>query len=85
MDPMSRKKTDEGAILGTDEAAIVVCPDGTFRFYSPKGCHDEFAMESHDLLAAIAIKLDDEQWVESMLAMLRRSPQGAHKPRRLLH
>jgi hypothetical protein len=85
MDPMSRKKPDEGAILAADEAAIVVTPDGGFRFYTPKGYRDEFATASHDLLAAVAIKLDDPDWVESMLAMLRRSPQGAHKPRRLLH
>lgn len=62
--------TDHGTVLQADQAALVVDPDGSFNLLLPDVPADSAASRGHALIAAIAVKLNDPEWVEGLLADL---------------
>jgi hypothetical protein len=59
--------TDHGTVLEADQAALVVDPDGGFRLLLPHLPEDSAASLGHALIAAIAVKMNDPEWVEGLL------------------
>ena len=69
---MSHKiATDHGTVVRADQAALVVDPDGSFSLLLPDVPTDAEASLGHALITAIAVKMNDPEWVESMLADLQ--------------
>lgn len=62
--------TDSGTVLKADQAALVVDPDGTFRLLLPDIPADAEASDGHALITAIAMKMDDPDWVAGLFAEL---------------
>lgn len=62
--------TDHGTVLQADQAALVIDPDGSFRLVFPDIPADAIASDGHALIAAIAMKMSDPEWVEELLADL---------------
>ena len=63
--------TDHGTVLQSDQAALVVDPDGRFHLLLPDVPEDSATSLSHALIAAIAVKMNDPEWIEGLLADLR--------------
>lgn len=63
--------TDHGTVLQSDQAALVVDPDGSFRLLLPNVPEDSDASLGHALITAIAVKMNDPEWVEGLLADLQ--------------
>ena len=63
--------TDHGTVVRADQAALVVDPDGSFSLLLPDLPVDVEASLGHALIAAIAVKMNDPEWVEGMLADLQ--------------
>lgn len=62
--------TDHGTVIQSDQAALVVDPDGSFRLLFPDIPVDAEASHGHALIAAIAMKMSDPEWVEGLIADL---------------
>jgi hypothetical protein len=62
--------TDHGTVLAAEQAAVVVDPDGTFRLVFPDIEAEAEASHGHALIAAIAMKMSDPEWVEDLLEEL---------------
>ena len=64
----------EDPIVGPDEAALIVAPDGEVRLVLPEGneVNDRVA-----LLALVAARFEDPQWVAVMLVEYREGRSDA--------
>jgi len=62
--------TDHGTVLRRDQFAIVANMDGSFSLYIPNLPDDTELPLNVRLLAAVAAKIDDEEWVADMLSDL---------------
>jgi hypothetical protein len=62
--------TDHGTVLETDQAALIVDPDGSFRLLFPDIPESAEASRGHALIAAIAMKMSDPEWTSGLLADL---------------
>jgi hypothetical protein len=62
--------TDHGTVVQADQAALIVDPDGSFRLLLPNVPADPDASFGHALITAMAVKLNDPEWVEDLLAAL---------------
>jgi hypothetical protein len=62
--------TDHGTVLRKDQAALIVNEDGSFGLLLPTAADDAPVSLGQKLLVAIAVRLDDPEWVEDMLAAL---------------
>jgi hypothetical protein len=63
--------TDHGTILDRRQAALVFDEDDGFKFLMPEYQDDEVVPEGVMLLAAVLLKLNDEEWVAEMLGEFR--------------
>lgn len=61
--------------IKADQAAFVGNADGSFSLVLPRIGPDSPMSVAHQLIVAIAVRLDDPGWVEEMLASLDQ----AHK------
>jgi hypothetical protein len=59
--------TDHGSVLRPDQFAIAANADGTFALYVPQAAGGPPVSRSTLLLAAVAAKLGDEDWVADMI------------------
>lgn len=62
--------TDQGTVIEADQAALVVDADGSFRLLFPDIPAEAEASRGHAIIAAIAMKMSDPEWVEDLLADL---------------
>ena len=63
--------TDHGTVLRSDQFAIAANMDGRFSLYFPHMADDAELPLNFQLLAVVAAKIDNEEWVEEMLSSLR--------------
>ena len=63
--------TDHGSVLRRDQFAIAANMDGSFSLYISHMADDAELPVNFQLLAVVAAKIDDEEWVEEMLRSLR--------------
>ena len=61
---------DEQTIIRPEEAALVVEESGEFRLVMPEFGDDEDVPPGVLLLAAISIKLDDDEWLDMTMSAL---------------
>ncbi|MGL4968194.1 MAG: hypothetical protein ACRC67_43670 [Inquilinus sp.] len=66
--------SDHGTVVKQRQAAIVFDEDDGFRFLMPEYGDGEQLPEGVLLLAAVLLKLDDEEWVAAMLEEFRSCP-----------
>lgn len=62
--------TDHGTILRSDQSAVVLDADGSFRLLLAQGAEDAPASRGLLLITAIAVKLVDEEFQEELLEAL---------------
>jgi hypothetical protein len=55
-------------IIEQDQAALVVRPDGCFRLLFPEVPGQTELSFEYALIVAIALKMDDPEWVEAMMS-----------------
>ena len=65
--------SDHGTVLKPRQAAIVFDEEDGFRFVMPAYGEDEQLPEGVMLLAAVLLRLSDEDWVAAMLEEFRSS------------
>ncbi|MBN8911253.1 MAG: hypothetical protein J0H65_04170 [Rhizobiales bacterium] len=71
--------SDHGTVLQNDQAALVINPDGSFALLLPHLSDEASASLGQALIVAIAVKLDDPEWVEETLAALDAAPKAPRK------
>jgi hypothetical protein len=59
--------TDHGSVLRADQFAIAANADGSFALFMPQFQAGQALPRSVLLLAAVAAKLGDEDWVADMI------------------
>jgi hypothetical protein len=62
--------SDHGTVLRRDQFAIAANMDGSFDLYIPDLPDDTELPLNVQLLAAIAVKIDDDEWIADMLSGL---------------
>jgi hypothetical protein len=67
----------EGTWLTPDQAALVVRPNGAFSLIMPELPDDEPPSQSLQLLVAMAVRVDDPEWVAEMLEFLHAQRAAA--------
>lgn len=68
--------TDHGTVVQADQAALIVDPDGSFRLLLPNAAPDSEASFGHALITAIAVKMNDPEWVEDLMAALEAAARA---------
>jgi hypothetical protein len=63
--------TDYGTVIGENDAAVIVSPDGTPRLLLPNYELGEEISISVAALISVAAKLQDEQWVRELVSECR--------------
>ena len=63
--------TDHGTILPAGATALVVTRDGELSFLLPNDDDDQEVPQLVQLLAAVAVRSADAEWVEEMLASIQ--------------
>jgi hypothetical protein len=63
---------DQSTVLRKDQYALVANMDGSFALYIPDLPHGTPVPRSVMLLAAIAAKIVDEEWVDGMLRDIKK-------------
>lgn len=64
---MTDISTDHGTILPPGSSALVVSAEGEFSFYLPDNPPDAPVSRLTQLLAAVLMRSEDEEWVDEML------------------
>lgn len=67
--------SDHGTVLQRDQAALVANPDGSFSLLMPDMAGDAEPSTAVQLLVAAAVRSDDPEWVEEMIAFLHEQKQ----------
>lgn len=62
-----------GTLVASDQAALIVGPDGSCRLLLPCVPEDSDASLGHALITAIALKIGDSAWVREMLLALENA------------
>jgi hypothetical protein len=74
---MTRKTgADHRTVIEADQAAFVGNADGSFSLLLPRTGPDAPMSVAHQLIVAIAVRLDDPGWVEEMLASLDQANEN---------
>lgn len=68
MDESIESHSDHGTVLQPDEAALVVSQDGEFQLLLPDYGDDVVVPDIIVALASISMKLDDPDWISSLIA-----------------
>ena len=69
--------TDHGTIVEADQAALVVDPDGSFRLLLPDVDPNSAASYGHTLIMAIAVQMNNHEWVADLMAALEAAASAA--------
>ena len=69
--------SDHGTVVHPDQAAFIANADGSFGLLLPNLPDGTPLTVGHQLIVAIAVRLDDPEWVEDMLAALDEARQDA--------
>jgi hypothetical protein len=64
---MTDVSTDHGTILPPGSSALVVSAEGELSFYLPDNPADAPVARLTQLLAAVLMRSEDEEWVDDML------------------
>ncbi len=64
---MTDVSTDHGTILPPGSSALVVSAEGELSFYLPDNQADSPVSRLTQLLAAVLMRSEDEEWVDEML------------------
>ncbi len=67
---MATTNDDQGTIIGPNEAALVAEENGELRLILPEYDDDEDVPPMVLLLAAIIVKLKDQDWLDETMAAL---------------
>lgn len=59
--------SDHGTVLRSDQMALIANGDGSFSLYLPRFPEGATVPLSMQLLAAVAARIDDEEWIADML------------------
>ena len=70
---------DHGTVLRKDQAALIVGEDGSFGLILPSAADDAPVTLGQKLLVAIAVCINDPEWVEEMLKVLDAAHEDARK------
>lgn len=62
--------SDHGTVLRPDQFALIANMDSSFSFYMPELPQSTLLPRSVLLLAAIAHKINDEDWIDDMIREL---------------
>ena len=65
---MTDKKQEPGTVLGPNDAALVIDPNGEARLCMPEHKDDEEVPRHILFLTAVMMKLGDEAWVDDFIA-----------------
>ena len=71
--------SDHGTVVHPDQAAFIANADGSFGLLLPDLPDGTPLTVAHRLIVAIAVRLDDPEWVEDMLAALDAAHRDASK------
>ncbi|QRI64533.1 hypothetical protein JQ506_05915 [Shinella sp. PSBB067] len=66
---MTDVSTDHGSVLPPGSSALVVSAEGELSFYLPDNPPDAPVPRLVQLLAAVLMRSEDEDWVEEMLGI----------------
>lgn len=66
---MTDVSTDYGTVLPSGSSALVVSAEGELSFYLPENSPDAPVSRLVQLLAAVLMRSEDEDWVEEMLGI----------------
>jgi hypothetical protein len=66
---MTDVSTDHGTVLPSGSSALVVSAEGELSFYLPDNPPDTPVPRLVQLLAAVLMRSEDEDWVEEMLGI----------------
>ena len=64
---MTDISTDHGTVLPPGSSALVVSAEGEFSFYLPDNPPDTPVPRLTQLLVAVVMRSEDEEWVDEML------------------
>ena len=67
---MTDISTDHGTVLPPGSSALVVSAEGEFSFFLPDNSPDTPVPRLTQLLVAVLMRSEDEDWVEEMLGIL---------------
>ena len=67
---MTDISTDHGTVLPPGSSALVVSAEAEFSFFLPDNPPDTPVPRLTQLLVAVLIRSEDEDWVEEMLGIL---------------
>ncbi len=73
---MKVASTDHGSVLAPDASALVVEPDGSLSLMLADYPDDQPVPRMVQLLAAVALRADDEEWVDEVLAIFDERPNS---------
>jgi hypothetical protein len=71
---MKQVSEQEGSLIRPDQAAFVVDADGRFSLRFPQKSFDDLS-DGHRLLLALAVRLNDPEWLEELLVGAGIKPQ----------
>jgi hypothetical protein len=71
--------TDHGTVVHPDQAAFIANADGSFGLLLPDLPDDAPVSLGHKLIIAIAVRFNDPEWIEDMLAALDAAHRDASK------
>ncbi|MDR5651382.1 hypothetical protein [Ruixingdingia sedimenti] len=66
---MTDVSADHGTVLPPGSSALVVSAEGELSFYLPENPPDAPVPRLVQLLAAVLMRSEDEEWVEEMLCL----------------
>lgn len=73
---MTDISTDHGTILPPGSSALVVSAEGELSFYLPDNPTDAPVSRLTQLLVAVLMRSEDEDWVEEMLGIFEDQPRN---------
>lgn len=73
---MKIASTDHGSVLASDASALVAEADGSLSLMLANYQDDEPVPRMAQLLAAVALRADDEEWVDEVLAIFDEKPNS---------
>lgn len=71
--------SDHGTVLRPDQSALVINDDGSFGLLLPSVPDAAPATVGQSLLVAIAVCMNDPEWINAMLAVLGEAHQDLAK------
>lgn len=73
---MTDISTDHGTILPPGSSALVVSAEGELSFYLPDNPADAPVSRLTQLLVAVLMRSEDEDWVKEMLGVFEDQPRN---------